>query len=287
MSDLMFHQFNGRVIQQRPEDGYFNLTSMCQASGKFVADYLKLSSTKEYLEALSTDMMIPLSALVEVFKGGNSIQGTWAHPEIAIDCAQWCNVQLRIAVNRWIYNWRAGRNQPVEATPIAPKSEYILELELQIKLEETLTQKAAIELEREKLRIRESFEASPAKRSAETVIKTLPNDKPKTFPSCRINIPGNPLPALQMFVDECVDVSLDWGERLTNEEIYKAYDEYCSATYSPRMGSPRFLNELASMLPECREPRRRETIAENPSPDRGWIPAHWARLRIKPHPKAL
>jgi hypothetical protein len=51
---------------------------MAQAEGKLIGDYLRLDSTKAFLEALSTDMGIPISAvdgLVQVRKGGSDKSG--------------------------------------------------------------------------------------------------------------------------------------------------------------------------------------------------------------------
>ena len=100
---MMQHNYNGSIISQDTE-GYVSLTDMAQAVGKRVNDYSRLSSTQEYIEALSVDTGIPVSALVKTFKGGNEKQGTWAHPEIAIDFAQWCNPQFRIWANRTLKN---------------------------------------------------------------------------------------------------------------------------------------------------------------------------------------
>jgi hypothetical protein len=110
--DIIPHSFNGMAIGQRASDGYVDATAMCQASGKLLADYLRLISTQEYLESLSIDMGIPISVLVQTRRGGNSSnQRTWVHPEIAIDLGKWCSTPLRIAVNRWVVQWLAtGRN---------------------------------------------------------------------------------------------------------------------------------------------------------------------------------
>lgn len=98
----LIRQWNGRVIRQR-EDGYLSATDMCQACGKLFADWNRLKATEALLEALSSDMGIPISELIEVKKGNSSDfeQGAWVHAEVAIDLAQWLNVQLRIQVNRW------------------------------------------------------------------------------------------------------------------------------------------------------------------------------------------
>ena len=99
MTNIVSHDYNGFAISQK-QNGYVSLTDMAVASGKKVNDYLRLDSTVEYLEALSTDTGFPVSSLVKVSKGGNAEQGTWAHPEIAIDFATWCNVHFRIWANR-------------------------------------------------------------------------------------------------------------------------------------------------------------------------------------------
>ena len=101
-SSIIEHDYNGFSISQRKEDGYVCLTDMARATGKKVAHYFELKSTNAYLEGLTTDIGITISALVETTKGGDQVdeQGTWAYPEIAIDFAKWCSVPFRIWANR-------------------------------------------------------------------------------------------------------------------------------------------------------------------------------------------
>lgn len=99
MSNLIKHSYNGAIISQE-SNGYVSLTDMAKASDKRVNDYLAIKATKEYLDALSSDTNIPASALVKVFKGGSGKQGTWAHPEVAIDFAQWCSPTFKVWANR-------------------------------------------------------------------------------------------------------------------------------------------------------------------------------------------
>jgi hypothetical protein len=49
---------------------------MAKPFGKLVGDWLRLKATTEFTEALSADMHIPISALIQVVKGGNSEQST-------------------------------------------------------------------------------------------------------------------------------------------------------------------------------------------------------------------
>lgn len=99
MTNLIKHSYNGAIISQE-SDGYVSLTDMAKAADKRVNDYLAIKTTKEYLDALSADTNIPASALVNVFKGGAGKQGTWAHPEVAIDFAQWCSPKFKVWANR-------------------------------------------------------------------------------------------------------------------------------------------------------------------------------------------
>jgi hypothetical protein len=50
------HEFNGIKISQRIADGYLDATAMCKATGKLFADYHRLKTTQEFLEALSLNM---------------------------------------------------------------------------------------------------------------------------------------------------------------------------------------------------------------------------------------
>lgn len=73
---IIKHEENGNLIYQRIQDGYVNATTMCKAAGKLIADYSRLKETKEFLDELSSDMGIPISALVCGIKGGEpELQG--------------------------------------------------------------------------------------------------------------------------------------------------------------------------------------------------------------------
>lgn len=88
---------------------------MCKANGKFWADYWRLGSTKEYLDALSAETGIPVSALVEARKGGGAAaQGTWVHPDIAIHLVQWSSRKFAVQVETW-YHTPQGGTRPVSA----------------------------------------------------------------------------------------------------------------------------------------------------------------------------
>src|ERR1700733_2754279 len=96
MQQLMFsiipHEVDGNLINQRAVDGYVNATAMCKAVGKNFADYRRLLNTEAFLKELSSVVGIPITQLVYSFQGGNpQSQGTWVHPDVAINLGQWCS----------------------------------------------------------------------------------------------------------------------------------------------------------------------------------------------------
>ena len=67
---LIIREVEHNTINQRIIDGYINATSLCKASNKLFADYTRLKTTSDFLEELSSDMGIPISALIQSVKGG-------------------------------------------------------------------------------------------------------------------------------------------------------------------------------------------------------------------------
>lgn len=95
---------------QRPADGYLNATKLATQCGKKINDYLRLISTKEFLEVLSTKQGIPVSGkngLIQIRKGGKDIhlQGTWVHPRVAVNLGQWLSPEFACLVSDWVYVW--------------------------------------------------------------------------------------------------------------------------------------------------------------------------------------
>ena len=94
--------YNGNLIKQR-EDGYVNLTQMCQANDKKLANWLKNKSTNAYIQELESDILIRTSELMVVIKGGvPEEQGTYAHPLSALHLAQWISPKFHLWCNMHI-----------------------------------------------------------------------------------------------------------------------------------------------------------------------------------------
>lgn len=111
---LISHEVENATIFQSASDGYINATAMCKASKKLFADYARLSSTKEFLQELSSVMGIPITDLVRTMQGGEpELQGTWVHPDVAINLGQWCSPKFAVAVSGWVREWMNGKSKPI------------------------------------------------------------------------------------------------------------------------------------------------------------------------------
>lgn len=107
---LIEHKVEHRVIQQRAADGYINATAMCQAAGKLFGNYYQLQTTKAFLAELEADIGIPITELVQRVRGGHpELQGTWVHPYVAMNLAQWCSPKFAVRVSKWVTEWLTGR----------------------------------------------------------------------------------------------------------------------------------------------------------------------------------
>ncbi len=131
--EIINHEANGLQINQRRENGYINLTQMAKANGKKLNDYLRLDTTKAFLEELSMDTGIPVSKLIQSRKGRPAnLQGTWGHPQVSIHCGQWCSPKFAVLVSKWVFQWiKTGKNpvQPQSTGNPADLSSTLAELE--------------------------------------------------------------------------------------------------------------------------------------------------------------
>lgn len=111
---LITHTVQNSVVEQRAEDGYINATAMCKAAGKLFGHYRENGTTKEFLQELETDIGIPISGLVQTIKGGNAPQGTWVHPQVAINLAQWLSPKFAVQVSKWVHEWMSGKGKSAQ-----------------------------------------------------------------------------------------------------------------------------------------------------------------------------
>jgi prophage antirepressor-like protein len=84
-------------------DGMVNATLLCKAGGKTYSNWIRNESVNELVNELESVLQIRRTELITTIKGGNSkLQGTWIHPDLAIQLAQWISPKFAIQVSRWI-----------------------------------------------------------------------------------------------------------------------------------------------------------------------------------------
>lgn len=111
---LIPHVEEGEIIPQRSADGYISATALCKSVNKQFAHYNALKSTKDFIEELVKQTGMPETQLIHIISGGNSqLQGTWVHPYIAINLAQWLSAKFAVKVSQWVTEWQQGKAKAV------------------------------------------------------------------------------------------------------------------------------------------------------------------------------
>ncbi len=114
--ELIPHRVGGEIIEQRARDGYINATAICKAANRPWSRYWELPVSKEFAKELSSDLGIPITELIQSISGGHpDRQGTWVHPQVAINLAQWLSPSFAVKVSKWVFDWMSGRGKPARA----------------------------------------------------------------------------------------------------------------------------------------------------------------------------
>jgi KilA-N domain len=112
LTKFVLKDYDGKSIRIDRNRGLFSLTDICKATGKNVADFLRLQGTTDYIHALSCAMGIPIEKLLIV---GKSSRGTWGHPQLAIKCAAWVSAEFEVLITSWV--WELLTTGKVELQP--------------------------------------------------------------------------------------------------------------------------------------------------------------------------
>jgi hypothetical protein len=112
--------YNGIEITRR-DDGYYDGSAMCKANEKLIADWLRLKSTKAYIQEMATVMGIPIAQLVDKKQGNftGEKQGTWIHPSLAINLTRWISPQFAVWCDAHIFNLINTGSTSLDIDPIA------------------------------------------------------------------------------------------------------------------------------------------------------------------------
>ena len=108
---LLEREVNNQLMHQRSEDGYVNATAMCAAAEKRLGNYLQNQNAQAFIAELSRSAGIPADLLVQTINTGpNEYRGTWVHPQVAINLAQWCSPVFAVQVSQFVTEWMQGNN---------------------------------------------------------------------------------------------------------------------------------------------------------------------------------
>lgn len=132
---------NTQITFQRQEDGYINATALCKAEGREFNTWNRSKTTIAFLKELSSATQICGTELVQIQQGGDAqLQGTWVHPQVAINLAQWLSPKFAVQVSKWVQDWITKKHTParelsrLEILQIAIENERkVLELENTVK----------------------------------------------------------------------------------------------------------------------------------------------------------
>jgi len=103
--------YEGKNINFKEEKGsvLMNATQMAKVFGKTPKDWLRLQTTKEFLNVLKdsqkanqpTELFEEEKPLVQVVNGGKN-RGTWMHEDVALEFSRWLHPKFAIWTNRHI-----------------------------------------------------------------------------------------------------------------------------------------------------------------------------------------
>ena len=114
------YTYNGTAIgfDFGGDGNYINMTQMAKPYGKRPVDFLRLPSTKTFIEELEkSDVGISHITQKGNFKD-KSLQGTWAHELLAIDFAGWLEPRFKLWMMRTIRDILIGPQK--QALPPSP-----------------------------------------------------------------------------------------------------------------------------------------------------------------------
>ena len=110
-AEMIIERFEGNAVAFHQGDAYVNATQMCAPFQKRPVDFLRLPSTKHFIEVLAKETGALCENLTTDSQGGNlasTQQGTWMHPDLALECARWLSPKFSIWCNRTIRRILSG-----------------------------------------------------------------------------------------------------------------------------------------------------------------------------------
>lgn len=91
-------KWNGLHITRMKNNHYVNATKICKEKGKKYNDWIKLESSQELIEDVSTSTDIPIPELSIPIRTGNNNKGReiYLHPQIIYSVITWADPEFKI-----------------------------------------------------------------------------------------------------------------------------------------------------------------------------------------------
>ena len=91
-------------LVQNTDELYFNASLMARQFDKKTDDFLRLQSTKEYVDEIIEDSQVGNSRLENLIRitHGGKYRGTWLHKELAYEFAGWLSPIFRRNLHKWV-----------------------------------------------------------------------------------------------------------------------------------------------------------------------------------------
>lgn len=113
---IILETYRDTEIAFQSQDSWVNATQMAKAFNKRVNNFLRADRTIEYIAALEKSVA---RKSVTVIQGGSATeQGTWMHPDLAMEFARWLSPEFSIWCNRVIRRILSGQSVEVKKSDI-------------------------------------------------------------------------------------------------------------------------------------------------------------------------
>jgi len=84
----------------RAADGYINATKICKSAGKKFSHFIENDSVNAFLRSLMAELGATRDIVIQSTRGRNG--GTWIHPRVATNLAQWISVAFSVKLTGWL-----------------------------------------------------------------------------------------------------------------------------------------------------------------------------------------
>lgn len=116
------------------DNGYVNATKLCVSAKKDFFEWKRSKSAKSYMKYLESLPGFSGNKLIITDTGRNSIRGSYVHPDLIINIAQWCSPEYSHKVTKVMHEYHSKQAIEEKDAIIGKKDDKIDKLSKQIDL---------------------------------------------------------------------------------------------------------------------------------------------------------